>query len=82
MNDELRQEGNTNLMIFSIPSLIEYVSHYMTLEEGDLILTGTPAGVSQVVENDRLYGELYDNNDKLISTLETTVVENKLNVRS
>jgi len=45
LNGELRQESNTSDMIFSIPELISYISTYMTLEPGDLIITGTPMGV-------------------------------------
>lgn len=48
VDEEMKQDGNTKDMIFSIPFLINYVSKIMTLEEGDLIITGTPAGVSQV----------------------------------
>ena len=48
VDEELRQDGNTKDMIFTIPYLISYISHVMTLEEGDLILTGTPSGVSAV----------------------------------
>lgn len=44
----MKQDGNTKDMIFSIPFLISYISKIVTLEEGDLILTGTPAGVSAV----------------------------------
>ncbi|KAK6476044.1 acylpyruvase FAHD1 [Huso huso] len=54
VNDQLRQEGNTSQMIFSIPFLISYISEIITLEEGDLILTGTPKGVSSVQEHDEL----------------------------
>lgn len=46
VNGELRQNGNTRDLIFPIEELIAYVSRYMTLEPGDLILTGTPAGVA------------------------------------
>ena len=45
LNGELRQDSNTSDMIFSIPELISYISTYMTLEPGDLIITGTPQGV-------------------------------------
>lgn len=45
VNDELRQDGATELMIFDIPTLIETVSRGITLYPGDLIATGTPAGV-------------------------------------
>ncbi|XP_010993635.2 acylpyruvase FAHD1, mitochondrial [Camelus dromedarius] len=46
--DELRQDGEASSMIFSIPYLISYVSKIMTLEEGDIILTGTRKGVGSV----------------------------------
>lgn len=42
VDDELRQKGLTSDMIFKIPSLISYISSFMTLMEGDVILTGTP----------------------------------------
>ncbi len=51
-NMEVRQIGRTKDMVFDIPSLISYVSHVMTLLPGDIILTGTPAGVSQIVPGD------------------------------
>lgn len=54
VNGELRQEGKTSSMIFSIPYIISYVSKIITLEEGDLILTGTPKGVGAVKENDEI----------------------------
>ncbi|ETI56753.1 hypothetical protein F442_00785 [Phytophthora nicotianae P10297] len=45
VDDELRQNGNTGDMVHNIPFLISYVSRIMTLEEGDLLITGTPEGV-------------------------------------
>ena len=48
VNGEIRQNGNTKDMVFSVPQLISYCSKIMTLEEGDLILTGTPSGVGPV----------------------------------
>ena len=45
VNNELKQHGNSKDMIFSIPSLLEYISRYITLLPGDLVLTGTPEGV-------------------------------------
>ncbi|RPF54310.1 fumarylacetoacetate hydrolase family protein [Aquisalibacillus elongatus] len=47
VNDELRQDGNTKDMIFSIAELIEVLSDGMTLEPGDIIATGTPSGVGK-----------------------------------
>ncbi|XP_072455690.1 oxaloacetate tautomerase FAHD1, mitochondrial [Notamacropus eugenii] len=54
VNGQLRQEGQTSDMIFSIPYIISYVSKIITLEEGDIILTGTPKGVGPVQENDEI----------------------------
>ena len=47
VNDEVRQRGNTNQFIFSIPEIIEVLTKGMTLEPGDVIATGTPAGVGK-----------------------------------
>ena len=46
VNDELRQDGNTKDMVFGVGELIRYLSHFMTLRPGDLVNTGTPAGVA------------------------------------
>src|SRR5262249_20598091 len=45
VNDVERQHGTTADMIFSVPQLVAYASQFMSLESGDVILTGTPAGV-------------------------------------
>ena len=45
-------------MIHSIPAIISYMSGRFTLERGDVILTGTPAGVSRIVSGDRLVAEI------------------------
>ncbi|KAF3700225.1 Acylpyruvase FAHD1, mitochondrial [Channa argus] len=60
VNDQLKQSGSTSQMIFSIPYLISYISDFITLEEGDLIMTGTPKGVSAVQENDELQAGIED----------------------
>ncbi|MGV8914545.1 MAG: fumarylacetoacetate hydrolase family protein [Kaistella sp.] len=57
-NKEEVQNGNTALMIFSPEEIITFVSQYFTLRVGDLIFTGTPKGVGQVIENDFLEGFL------------------------
>ncbi len=54
LNGEERQNGSTSLMINSVARIISYLSSVFTLEEGDLILTGTPAGVGRVVAGDRM----------------------------
>lgn len=52
VNNEVRQDGNTGLMIYSIARVLAFVTQFMTLEPGDLILTGTPAGVGAVQPGD------------------------------
>jgi 2-keto-4-pentenoate hydratase/2-oxohepta-3-ene-1,7-dioic acid hydratase in catechol pathway len=52
LNGELRQDGWTNDMVFGIPEIIEEVSSFMTLEPGDVIATGTPAGVGPLSRGD------------------------------
>ena len=59
-NDAIVQDGNTNSMLWKIDELIAYVSQYFTLKKGDLIFTGTPAGVGKVASNDVLIGILED----------------------
>jgi 2-keto-4-pentenoate hydratase/2-oxohepta-3-ene-1,7-dioic acid hydratase in catechol pathway len=54
VNGELRQHGSTTDFIFSIPQLLTYISAAITLEPGDLILTGTPAGVGPLQPGDRV----------------------------
>ncbi|ORJ57141.1 fumarylacetoacetate hydrolase family protein [Geothermobacter hydrogeniphilus] len=58
VNDELRQDGNTEQMMRRIPQIIEEISAIFTLEPGDLILTGTPAGVGPVKSGDRVTVEI------------------------
>jgi len=58
VNGELRQQGDTSLMLWPINELIAYVSKYFTLKTGDIIFTGTPKGVGPVNIGDRLTGTL------------------------
>ena len=57
-NGKMVQNGNTSQMLFKIDELIEYISQYFTLKIGDIIFTGTPAGVGPVAINDELVGYL------------------------
>src|SRR5215203_5326295 len=52
VNGEEKQRASATEMVFSIPMLLSYVSHVMTLEEGDIVATGTPAGVSPLKAGD------------------------------
>ena len=54
VNGKLRQLGRTSEMVFKVPQLIEYISSVMTLEPGDVIATGTPAGISPLRHGDRI----------------------------
>ena len=54
VNGEVRQKGNTRDMIFTIPWLISYVSRYITMNEGDVLITGTPEGVSEIRPGDKV----------------------------
>jgi len=59
-NGEVVQQGNSGDMLFSVNRIISYVSQYVTLKIGDLIYTGTPAGVGSVAIGDRLQGYIAD----------------------
>ena len=52
VNGEVRQEGRGSEMVFDIPAVLSYISSIMTLEPGDLVLTGTPEGVGTLAPGD------------------------------
>jgi acylpyruvate hydrolase len=54
VNRILRQEGNTSMMLYPIDTIIAFISRYFTLKTGDIIFTGTPAGVASVKVGDTL----------------------------
>ncbi len=58
VNEQMRQMGSTRDMIFSIPNLIAYISSIMSLEAGDVILTGTPSGVGRLQDGDEVRVEI------------------------
>lgn len=64
IDSELKQKGNTSLMLFSFDYIIAYLSKFFTLRTGDLIFTGTPKGVSAVKVGNVLSG--YIENEKLL----------------
>lgn len=68
VNGELTQEGNTCDMVFDIPALIEYLSQFMTLNPGDIILTGTPKGLADVKAGDEVVCEI-DQVGRLINSI-------------
>ena len=68
VNGKLTQRGNTRDMISGIPALIEYLSSFMTLTPGDVILTGTPEGVVNVNVGDEVVTEI-DGIGRLLNTI-------------
>jgi 5-oxopent-3-ene-1,2,5-tricarboxylate decarboxylase / 2-hydroxyhepta-2,4-diene-1,7-dioate isomerase len=58
INGKLTQEGNTRDMISDVPALLEYLSSFMTLTAGDIILTGTPEGAVNVEVGDEVICEI------------------------
>jgi len=58
VNGEIRQRSNTSKMIFPLEYQVAYISSIFTLEEGDLIFTGTPEGVGQVTSGDEMEGRV------------------------
>jgi 5-oxopent-3-ene-1,2,5-tricarboxylate decarboxylase/2-hydroxyhepta-2,4-diene-1,7-dioate isomerase len=68
VNGKLTQEGTTRDMIFDIPALIEYLSSFMTLNEGDIILTGTPEGLVDTAVGDEVVTEI-EGIGRLVNTI-------------
>ncbi|RPI00320.1 MAG: FAA hydrolase family protein [Calditrichaeota bacterium] len=58
VNDELRQKSSTAQMVFKIPEIISFISHYVTLQPGDIICTGTPEGVGPIVPGDLIQAKI------------------------
>ncbi|VVT56158.1 uncharacterized protein SAPINGB_P004869 [Magnusiomyces paraingens] len=66
VNGVTQQKDKTSLMMFKIPEILETVSSIMTLEAGDIILTGTPKGVGPIVPGDKVSCKIYDEADNII----------------
>ncbi len=69
VNGGARQKGNTGEFIFRLDQLISYISTFFTLEEGDIIFTGTPEGVAQVLPGDVLEARLSDLGGSTLASL-------------
>lgn len=54
LNGQLRQDGRTSDLIFTLPHLVSFISHVMTLEPGDVIITGTPSGIGPMQVGDKV----------------------------
>ena len=70
VNGQVTQSGNTRDLINDVPALIEYLSSFMTLSPGDVILTGTPEGVVNVNPGDEVVCEI-DGIGRLVNTIES-----------
>ncbi len=60
VNNKIRQKEKLNMMLFKPIQIVEYISSLMTIEKGDIIFTGTPAGVGRVVQGDVLTASIGD----------------------
>ena len=77
VNDEKRQDSNTDDLIFDIPYLISYISEFITLNVGDLIFTGTPSGVGGTQGKFLKDGDILKTSIEGIGTLENKCVKVK-----
>lgn len=59
VNGKIRQQGRTSLMIFSPEFIVSHLSSFMTLEKGDIIITGTPEGVGRIVPGDVVEAKIF-----------------------
>ena len=73
VNGEERQRGTAALMVFAIPTLLAYISEVMTLEPGDVVATGTPAGVGGLRPGDVVEVEVGDTASGAVSTVRNPV---------
>ncbi len=65
LNGELKQQGGCQLMLFKPDVFLASIKSFLTLEDGDVIMTGTPAGVGQITSGDEFVGKIFDK-DKLL----------------
>src|SRR5699024_8511347 len=81
VNGEKRQDSNTRHFIFDIPNLIEFISHLITLDPGDIILTGTPDGVGVAMQPPQFLqdGDIISLEVEGIGKLENKIMERKAN---
>jgi 2-keto-4-pentenoate hydratase/2-oxohepta-3-ene-1,7-dioic acid hydratase in catechol pathway len=66
INGQLVQQGGCELMMYKPEAIMAEVKSFLSLEDGDLIMTGTPAGVGPLQKGDRYTGKIFENNDLLV----------------
>lgn len=74
VDGRVQQQGNTNNLIYSIPQLIAHLSGIFTLEKGDIILTGTPAGQGPILPGSTVRAEMRLPNGRLLDAVEFPVI--------
>jgi 2-keto-4-pentenoate hydratase/2-oxohepta-3-ene-1,7-dioic acid hydratase in catechol pathway len=74
INGKIRQASKTSKLIFSIDTIISYISQFMTFERGDIIYTGTPEGVSRVDHGDKLEAVLQHADGHVLTSLSVSVL--------
>lgn len=67
INDKLAQKGGVNLMMFKPDAIISSVSTFMDLEDGDIVMTGTPKGVGEIAKGSEFIGKVKQGNHSLVS---------------
>ena len=75
VNDEVRQSSNTEQLLFNVNHLVEFLSGIVTLEPGDIVLTGTPGGVGEAQNKFLQHGDKVKVEITGIGVIETTIVE-------
>lgn len=73
INGKIRQSSNTSKLIFSVETIISYISQFMTFERGDIIYTGTPEGVSRIDHGDKLEAVLQHADGHVLTSLSVSV---------
>jgi len=73
VNGEIRQKANTSQMIFPVADVVSFLSHIMTLEPGDVIATGTPAGVAMATGKFLQPGDSIECTIEKLGTLKNTL---------
>ncbi|TDR19374.1 fumarylacetoacetate hydrolase family protein [Marinicella litoralis] len=68
INEQLQQKGGCSMMLFSPNELLNNISAFMTLEDGDILMTGTPAGVGKINAGDDFVGRVYSGEKLLVES--------------
>jgi len=73
VNGEIRQQGGYELMLFKPEMLLQEISSFMTLEDNDLLMTGTPKGVGPIKPGDQIAGRILSSGEELVASKWTVV---------